>query len=210
VLRCRFCVFFKQKQRRKNGTLSVCSKRGRKPNMKVCSKFITDLKCIFCKKFTKCSTTMGSMSTICNNFVQKFNCGDCLLNCKSPKLLICNKFIMLQRELPNSYKTGIVNILSHIYEIENALNSGLINLHHELERTGITVKLNDSKIKQYVDKLLSVSTLTMLVNICGLEQYKEQIISNEITKLWARPIIKGKDEGRRTIPIIKKETINEK
>jgi len=185
MITCRLCRFFSQEpRRRKAGRLQTCEERGRKPSSKVCKKFTTDIKCIFCKKFKSCKKTKSALQPICKDFVSKFTCGDCVFTCKDRKGRICNKFVFFKPQSSGRYKEGIRNIINYVFEIENELNRTLLNLQDEFVRNGTVTRFDDRRLREYTDKLLSVAILNFLIQLYGLEKYRDSIISNEINRLW--------------------------
>ncbi len=181
MIRCRHCKYFNQVPRKK---LLTCSQRRIKASHTVCSKFDTDLKCIFCNKFKECKETTGAIGSICKKFEQKYSCSDCTYDCKSPKNRICNKFITFNFPKKESYKLGMLNVLEYSYRVESALQSSVEKVQSELEKAGMPAQLREARLTTYVDRLLSVATFTMLINLLGLEQYKEKLVNSEIEKIW--------------------------
>lgn len=190
MIRCRHCRYFDQVPRKK---LLTCNQKGIRASHPVCSKFNTDLRCIFCIKFKECKETTGALGSICRKFSPKYFCGDCTYDCKSPKNRICNKFITFNFPKKESYKLGMLNILEYTYRVESALQGTIEKVQSELEKAGMPAQFQEARLNTYVDRLLSIATFTMLINLLGLEQYKKKLVDSEIEKIWGRKIGKEKD-----------------
>ena len=191
MIRCRHCRYFNQVPRKK---LLTCSQKGKRAGSIICSKFSTDIRCIFCKTFKECKETTGALGTICRKFEQKYSCADCILDCKSPKNKICNKFIVFDFPKKESYKLGMLNILEYTYRVESALQSTVEKVQSELEKAGMPAQFQEARLTTYVDRLLSIATFTMLINLLGLEQYKKKLVESEIEKIWGGKLERKKNK----------------
>jgi hypothetical protein len=87
----------------------------------------------------------------------------------------------------------MLNILEYTYRVESALQGTIEKVQSELEKAGMPAQFQEARLNTYVDRLLSIATFTMLINLLGLEQYKKKLVDSEIEKIWGRKIGKEKD-----------------
>lgn len=142
--------------------------------------------CKLCSSTDFCKHSKIKSEDICKYFVSKYNCNACKLQCGDD--VLCYRFIpkdtLLESNKNHPVEIVLLDLLSELMQIEKSTNNAIVNFQQRLEANGIRAVFTDKQFRGYINNLLALYTLDKLIQNYGLEEFRAQILSNEIDRLF--------------------------
>lgn len=147
----------------------------------------TKLQCRYCEHENSCQhQPKVKAGKICNFFIPKYNCGACARQKCADKML-CYRFIPKKpsTELDeHPIEKTIFNILTDLIRVERSTENAIIQFKQRLEANGVKAALRDRTFITYIDNLLALAVLDKLIKSYGLNEFRAQIMCNEIDRIF--------------------------
>lgn len=123
---------------------------------------------------------------ICKTFVARYNCNACSLQCGDE--VLCYRFIpkevVLDSDKSHPVEAVLWDMLAELMKIEKSTDSVITKFKQTLEANGIKAVFADRAFRNYINNLLAIQTLDKLIQAYSLEEFREQILRNEIDRVF--------------------------
>lgn len=149
---------------------------------------MTDDVCKLCSsaEFCKIRKTKPKDDVICKTFVPRYNCNACALQCGDD--ILCTRFIpkevVLESDKSHPVEKVLWDLLADLMKIEKSTDGAIAKFKQTLEANGIKAVFTDRIFKGYINNLLAIYTLDKLIQSYGLEEFRAQILRNEIDRIF--------------------------
>lgn len=143
--------------------------------------------CRLCSSTEFCKIRKTKLKDIiCKTFVPRYNCNACSIQCGDD--ILCSRFVpkevVLESDKSHPVETVLWGLLADLMKLERSTDSAITKFKQTLEANGIKAVFTDRIFKGYVNNLLAVYTLDKLIQSYGLEEFREQILRNEIDRIF--------------------------